>query len=100
VSAQHTPCRWSVLARQAKGSTATVWLVTRGSECFRKAGGATFQKRASKFRSAEAAQRIADLLNEEAALVDRFERDTQTDADHQRITEVRAAIAKATGGAA
>lgn len=84
---------WSVFEKE------TVWLVTRGSECFRRAGGATFRRRASRFRSLEAAQRIADLLNEEAALVEKFERDTHTEADHVRIAEVRAAIAKATGAA-
>ena len=64
---QHAPGPWSVFDRQAKGSTATVYLVTRGTECFRQPGGATFRKRASTFRSAEAAQRIANRLNAEIA---------------------------------
>jgi hypothetical protein len=65
-SKEHAPRLWTVFERQAKGGTATVWLVTRGTECYRREGGATFRRRASTFRSADAAQRVADRLNKEA----------------------------------
>lgn len=103
MSAQHTPGPWSVLRK-----TANAHLVTRSvrlpngamtPEFFRRAGGCTFQRKPSAFRTEEAAQTIASLLNEEARLVDVIERDAHTDNDSTRLAIVRAAIAKATGSA-
>ena len=91
---------WTVLSKDS-GAHLVVRHVSIPNGCLtpeyhRRSGGAGFQRKPSRFRGADAAQRIADFLNEEAALVEKFEQDVHTENDHRRIVEVRAEIAKST----
>jgi hypothetical protein len=92
--------KWAVLSKETGAHLVQCHVPLPGGnltpEYFRRAGGANFRRRPSRFRSVEAAQRIADLLNEEVALRQRIENDAHTDEDLARFDVVRAAIAKAT----